>query len=287
MKLFGRAWRVTIGTLRVSAPLRVAFEIERSVRATPGKATVRIWNLTRDHQAQIEQATAAQVIVEAGYEERGIEQLFRGELFRARGQHGGAQPGIRTEYDAVDAVTIVEARDGGREYQQARIERSFEPGVSVSTVLRACVDALGVGPGNLDEVAARAELEAGGSTYPEGTVLSGQASAELTRILRGLGLRWSVQHGALQVLERGRALQTQAVRLAPDTGLVGSPEVGTRGRVRAVSLLQSELWPGRVVVLESERVRGRYVARSVTYRGDSHGQDWYAECDLAPEGTTP
>lgn len=285
MTLFNRIWRVTVGTLRVAKPLRVSFEIERTLRAAPNEATVRIWNLTREHQAQIENATSGQVVIEAGYEEeRGLEQLFRGELFRGRGNE---QPAIRTERDGADRVTLIEARDGGREYQQARIAQSFGPGVSIDTVVRACAAALGLGPGNVEDVSSAAELVAGGSTYPEGTVLNGQASRELTRILRGLGLRWSAQHGALQILRVGEPLQTQAVRLTPSTGLLGSPEVGTRGRVKARSLLNAALWPGRRVVLESERVEGVYVCRNVTYQGDSHGQDWFAECELAAEGTTP
>lgn len=282
--LFRRAWRVTVGTLQIAAPLRVAFEIERSVRSVPNKATVQLWNLTRDHQAQIEQAAAAQVRIEAGYEgDRGLELLFVGELWRAR----GAGQAIRTDRQgSTDAVTHVEARDGGIAYQQARVERSFEAGVSVATVLRACADALGVGAGNLGDVVELAELDAGGSVYPEGTVLSGQASRELTRILDSLGLRWSVQGGALQVLRRGAALRSQAVRLTPSTGLVGAPEVGTRGAVKVVALLTPDLWPGRAVVLESARLTGRYLIRSTRYRGDSHGTDWYAECDLAPEGAS-
>ena len=280
MTLFERDWAVTVGTLRVSRPMRVAFEIERTARPQPSKARVRIWNLTRDHQAQIEQAAEAQVIVAAGFTgDRGAETLFRGELFRARGQQA---PTIRTETSAVEAVTHVEARDGGRAYQRARVARSFGPGVAVTTVLSALADAMRVGPGNLSEVAAFAELEAGGTTYPEGTVLSGQASRELTRILAGLGLRWSVQHGALQVLRRGAALQTQAVRLSPESGLVGSPEVGTRGHVKARALLTPALWPGRRVVLAARHVEGAYTCRAVTYSGDSHGAEWFADVELEP-----
>jgi hypothetical protein len=283
-ELFNRVWRVTVGTLRVAKPLRVAFELERTLRAAPNSATVRLWNLTREHQAQIESATSGQVVVEAGFAERGLEQLFRGTLFRGRGHE---QPAIRSERDGVDVVTYVEARDGGREYQQARIAEGFDPGVSVATVVRACARALGVGAGNVDELAAGARLLGDRATYPEGTVLEGQAAAELTRVLHGLDLRWSVQHGALQILRRGEPLQTQAVRLAPSTGLIGSPEVGSRGRVTVRSLLNSSLWPGRRVLLESERVEGRYVCRSVKYQGDSHAADWFAECELAPEGVAP
>lgn len=281
MTLRDRDWRVTVGTLRVSAPMRVSFQIERSLKSKPGSATVKLWNLTRDHQSQIEQAEFAQVVVEAGYKgDRGLETIFSGELYRAR---GNKRQGIRTERDQVDAVTHVEARDAGRAFQRARIEKSFGPGVRVQTVLRSLADALGVGVGNLSEVEGVAKMH-GGDTFPEGTVLSGQASRELTRLLRGMGLRWSVQHGHLQVLRRGRPLQEKAVRLAADSGLVGRPEKGTRGRVTATALLTPDLWPGRTVVLDSRDVEGNYEIRQVTYSGDSHGNDWLAECELAPFG---
>lgn len=278
MTSFGRVWAVTVGTVRVPAPLRVAFEIERT-RHPPGKAKVRLWNLTRDHQSQIEQATAAQVVIEAGYEgERGAEVLFSGELFRARGRR--KPPGIHTEREMVDAVTHVEARDGGRAYQQARIEQSFQPGVSVTTVLRACADALGVGRGNVDSVAAVAELVTGGSTFTRGTVLSGPVRLELTRLLDAFGLSWSVQLGTLQVLRRGASLDVAAVRLAVDTGLIGDPEPGTRGQVKATSLLNSNLVPGRVVLLESRTAEGRFTVNSMKVRGDSHAQDWYSDVEM-------
>lgn len=286
MTLFLRDWAVTVGTLRVAKPMRVAFEIDCTLKHTPNKATVKLWNLTRDHQAQIEQAANAQVLVSAGFEgDGGGETLFAGELTRAHGHRGASaqQTGSRTEQTRGDVVTQVHARDGGRAFAQARISMAFGEGVSVSTVLRAAASAMGVGDGNIDEVSAVARLLTGDDTYPEGTVISGTASGELTRILAGLGLRWSIQHGALQLLQNGAALQTQAVRLSSSTGLVGSPEVGTRGHVKALSLLTPDLWPGRRVILDSVRTQGRFTARAVKYRGDSHANDWFAECDLVPE----
>jgi hypothetical protein len=278
-----RDWRITVGELRVGRPQRCTFEIERTLRRRIQRATVKLYNLTRDHQAQIQSARAAQVIVEAGYiEDRGLEMLFSGELRRARGMH--VPPSIfTTTAGRVDAITQVTARDGDRAYREARIAQSFERGVSITTVARACVSAMELGSGNLDEALAGVQAETGGSTYPEGTVLTGSAAHELTRVLEGLGLTWSVQHGSVQVLGRGEALDAPAVRLTPDTGLVGSPQLGTRGRCTATALLTPDLSPGRIVLLESARIRGRFVCRSVTYRGDSHGQDWYAELALRPE----
>jgi hypothetical protein len=279
---FDRVWRVTVGTLRVSKPMRVAFEIERGASQHPNSARVSVWNLTRDQQGQIERASAAQVVIEAGHaQERGLECLFSGELVRGGRRDEGA-PG--TDRDRVDAVTHVEARDAGITYAQARISQSFGAGASVQQVVRACATAMRIGTGNLDELAALAEHEVGGSTYPEGTTLTGQASRELTRILDGLGLRWSVQHGALHLRRRGEALRQQAVRLATGSGLIGRVQPQTGGRVKARSILNSNLAPNRTVIIESDELTGRFVVRSVKHGGDSHVNDWYSDVELATEG---
>ena len=287
---FRREWSVTIGALRIAAPIRVKFEIERTLKATPNKATVSVYNLTRDHQANIAQADmGTQVLIAAGFEdERGAETIFAGELFRARAGKSivfGKASGVAGTESAggIDAITTVQARDGGRSFAHARVSMAFDEGVSISTVLRALADSLGVGAGNIDEVADVARALTGDDTYPQGTVISGSAPREMTRVLAALDLRWSVQHGAIQVLSRGSALQTEAVRLAPNTGLIGSPERGTRGHVRAVALMTPGLWPGRRVELASRLISGLYTCEAVKDRGDSHANDWFAECDLVPE----
>lgn len=285
MTAFDRVWRVSVGTLRVGKPLRVAFDIERTSHATPNKAVVKLWNLTRDQQALIERATDAQLVVEAGHSQsRGLEQLFRGHVFRARGGTGAQARSIRTTTEGrVDAITHVEGRDGGAEFQQQRVAASFDPGSSAADVVRTCAEALGVGIGNTNEAIAEVVAAGGDATFPEGTVLSGTASRELTRILASFGLRWSVQHEALQVLRVGEPLRTEAVLLTTRTGLVGEPEPCTRGRVRARSILTPDLAPGRPVVLESRKASGRFTVRSVRYTGDSGvgQQDWYADVELA------
>lgn len=281
--LFRRDWRVQVGELVVRRPLRVQFDIERATRVRPNPATVRLYNLTREHQALVEAAREGVVVVEAGFVDN-LSQIFGGRVVRARaGGRSGARQPVKVEHDGPDVVTIVEALDGGIEYRSARVTRSYQAGVSVTTVLRDCAAALGLGEGNLPEVERLAALAGGQTTYPEGTVLDGQASAELTRILASYGLRWSAQHGTVQVLRRGSALQTQAVRLHASTGLLGTPEVAANGQVTVRALLTPELWPGRRVVLDAERVQGRLTIASLKIEGDSHGDTWQATCRLIPE----
>lgn len=273
MTSFIRLARVTVGTLRASSPLRISFDIERSVHGR-GKARVEIANLTRSHQGEVTAGAGAQLIVEAGYRDaRGLEMLFSGQVARAIGRD---QPSRGSRTEARDVITFVEGTDAGIDLRERRVSQSFERGVQVATVIRACADALGVGAGNLEDALA----SVGSPTLPAGTVLTGVAARELTRLLSSFDLRWSVQLGALQVLAPGAALSVEAVRLTPATGLVREPEVGTRGRVRITALLTPDIAPGRPVFLESRRATGRYVTRSAQYVGDTSGDDWYVHADL-------
>jgi hypothetical protein len=270
---FVRLARVTVGTLRAAAPLRIAFEVERSVHGR-GKARATVYNLTRSHQSEIEAAADAQLVVEAGYrDDRGLEMLFSGRVARS---HGHDQPSRGSRSEGRDVATFVDGTDGGIEMRERRVSGSYGPGVQVATVARACADALGVGAGNLEEALAAV----GSPTLPAGTVLTGSAARELSQLLASFDLHWSVQHGALQVLGLGGALPVEAVRLTSSTGLIGEPELGTRGRVRVTALLTPDIAPGRPVLLESRRASGRYVTRSARYTGDTEGDEWFVTADL-------
>lgn len=281
-RLFLREWRLQVGELVVERPLRVSFDLERTTRSQPNTGTIRAYNLSRDSQALVEGAAGATVSLSAGFRDQ-TAQIFLGQVSRARGNEVAP---VRSSSDGLEVVTLVEVTDAGQAYRQARVAQTFQPGVSVLTVLRACVGALGVGEGNLREVEAFAELEGGQTVYPEGTVLAGQAARELSRILRSYGLRYSVQHGAIQVTRRRRALQTRAVLLRSGSGLVGAPDIGTGGRVKVRAALTPDLWPGRRVVLEAERVEGQFLVDAIRYEGDSHGDAWWATCELSPEATS-
>lgn len=279
--LFGRLYRIAIGAAAAGAPARVHFEIDRGVHAQPNKAIVQLWNPSLEHQRAIEQSHDAQVVVEVGHQstQRGLERIFSGTVFRGGGRSGhDAQPTVRSEVAGLDVVTHVEARDGGREYQQSRASRSYAPGVAPSTVLRGLIADFGVGVGNVNEAAA--VMDASGITFDEGIVVSGQATRQLTQLLRVFGLRWSVQSGLFQAMRGGRPLQLSAVLLSRDTGLIGNPEPRTRGRAKATAILTSDIWPGRAVSIDHPRISGDFTVRSMKSTGDSHTNEWQSELEL-------
>jgi hypothetical protein len=90
----------------------------------------------------------------------------------------------------------------------------------------------------------------------------------------------------LQFRGAGRAAETSAVLLTPDTGLLESP---TRGRIDrstrrltygAKSLLIPGLYPGNVVTLLSKGISGNLLVKAAHYVGVTTENDWIVELEL-------
>lgn len=281
-RLFDRAWRVEVegdeGRLIEVSDLDLVFQVEKSTKAEPNKATLAIYNLAPTTRGRIMAAENPRVRIYAGYQETGAALLFTGD---ARGK--------KTDRGGVEVVTTLEAQDRGRAYQLSRINRTFPAGTRVSVVLESLVDALGIGRGNLDEVAQGFTLSNGATEFSEGFAASGPVHRVLDGIIRGAqvdgrgaGLRWSVQNGVFTVQRRGQPVQTRATVLSPSSGLLGSPTPGERGEVTALSQIQPGLDPGRVVKLESTDLDGGYTVAAVKYAGDTRGEAWDASLVLKP-----
>lgn len=278
MKLFGRRWRVTVGTLSLgdggggADTLDVRFKIRRDTGAKPNKCELTIYNLTADHRNELARAHHAPVRVEAGYVD-GTSLIF-----------AGTTRDVSSVSDGTDWTTTIEAGDGQRRFQSGRALRSFGPDARAEDVIRGLAEALDVGIGNAREALRAAALDRVGQAFPNGTVLHSGAADQLTALTRSVGLEWSIQSGVLQLLARRGALATDAVRLTPESGLIGSPEVAASGKVTAKSLLIPDIAPGRLVRIESEHVTGTYRIEVAEYTGDSApaATEWFAEIECRP-----
>lgn len=282
MKVYGRRWRVQVGTLDTGV-LDVKFKVNRSLYSRAGTCELEIANLSPDHRHELVTARRYHTFVEvqAGYID-GMSLLFRGDLRKAIPSR-----------DGTDWVVKVTAGDGEHAIRTARVSRSFSPGTSVGAVVQHIAETMGVGIGNAREALRSARLGEGESVFPEGTVLYGSAAAELTRLCAAARLTWTVQDGNLQVLPLGGALERTALVLGPDTGLIGSPEIVNRRTVNVKALLIPGLVPGQQVILNSAIVTGTWRITEAEYAGDTEGPDWNASLvlhrplpPLIPSGTT-
>lgn len=266
--LFKRDWQLRLDNLIIKG-LDIAFDVEKTIRRTPNTCSLQVWNLNAEHRRHLEQLSVRKkrgpgkirVEIEAGYVDART-LIFRGDLRRAA-----------TKRDGSDLVTTIEGDDGGQAIKWSRVNESFPPGTRVVDVLLSLTQAMGIGQGNLMEVAPLV------TTFTNGTVVSGNAANELGEILASVGLTYSVQNGVLQVLRRGQGLQATAIRLSSSTGLVGTPEANADGTITVTSLLIPDLYPGRLVVLDSPSLSGGFHVTKCKYTGDTFADAWYIEME--------
>lgn len=270
--LYSRDYRLVVGNVDVTG-LDIEFNVVKSKRSEPNKAKIGIYNLSPSRRSAIESGRNLRIELHAGYADPGAFLLFRGDVRTA------STPKVSVDRDGTDYVTTIEAEDSGQSILQRRVSRSFPPGVQVVTVLIACIDALGIGRGNVTDFANQG-LEGAGRTFPEGCTLSGWAFAETTNIVKSMGCTWSIQNGVFQGQVRGRPLQTSAVELSAQTGLIGTPSVDNKGVVKATALLMAGLDPGRIVSLRSEKITGGFEVAKVEFVGATSGDDWYANLEM-------
>lgn len=280
--LFNRDAVLTAGGIRISSQdpatkepqpmLRFVFKIVKTLSKDPNTAEVSIYNLSSENRARL-QTKNVLTTLEAGYKGN-VHQIFSGVL-----QYGqSAQQGT-------DWVTTVQSADGADKFKSARINVGLRGPVTLTQALNTVSQAMGLPPGNASEKASAGSVRGGASTltsFVHGLVMSGKAEAQLDKVLKSMGYSWSIQDGALQVLGPAETVSGQVISLEVGTGLIGSPQAGEDGVIKARSLLQTDLLPGRKVQILSRLINGFFRIEKATFIGDTWGSEWYTEMEVKP-----
>ena len=285
--LFDREIVLDIGTRRIASRdratgerkpvLRVQFKIERTLQPEPNTADVSIFNLAKESRSAI-QEKGIPTEIEAGYFGN-TSLIFKGDL-----DYGST---VRT---GTDWVTTFQATDGGKKYRSARINLPFDAGTRIGDVLKTAADSLGLGLGNVAAEISKG-IPRGALQYVKGLVLSGQGSKEFSKIVKRAGFEWSIQDGQIQLTRPGQVLDpNEAIVLNQSTGLIGSPEQGEKGLLKARSLLQPDLQPGKRVQIQAgprdasgtPEIDAFFRVEKTIFSGDTWGGDWYSDIEARP-----
>ena len=286
-RLFDRTWSVTVSTLDVSQ-FRIHFSITKTLKPEPNKGLVEIYNLSPDHRQQLEELAPGKrvgkkrkgktapnirgsvpVRIEAGYKDDGPQLIFLGDLHT-----------VDSELNGADWITAVSSGDGMRATRTARINQAFGPKTPADVALRALVKSLGIGEGNLSQVVSQLRLQGTANLLTRGIVFSGPTARMMTDFCRSADLEWSIQDGAVQFVDVGKALAQSALVLSSDSGLIGSPNVDGDGVLKAKTLMLPGLKCGRLVVVKARNVQGNFRVEKITTEGDTHSNDqWYHEIE--------
>lgn len=269
-ELFGRVCQVTVGDRQYEG-VRTTFKVSRSTTGKPNQLEITLYNLAPDSRERM-RVQGLPVRLVAGYE--GAAALIgSGDLWDARP--------VR---DGTEIAMMLRATDGDRGFRN-QVRKSWTGGTPRRDVVKALAEGMGLGivPSSLDLV---------DGVFTSARVVSGPAAQSLDRIALSMDLDWSIQDGQLLLVRRDGTTYETAVVLERGSGLVGSPEqqerragtkATTRGLVRAVSLLNPLLRPGRAVALLSDTATGKFRCDVVDHEGDTHDEGrWTSSCTLRP-----
>jgi hypothetical protein len=272
-KLFGRAFTLNLSGRDLSG-FDVNFEVVRSSDSTQNTASVSIINLAQESRRFLhEQEQGVLVELRAGYRDvLLLPLLFRGRL-RV----------VSSKRQDANWITSVETGDGDVA-RTAEISTTYPEGFSVKGAIQDMVKVMRAEAGNLIS----AFKDTPDKKLDGQLIVHERGDRTLQRMLDSMNLEGSWQNDALQVVKKGGYLSASAVSMTPETGLIGNAELQgkrtlkgktTGALVKFDSLLNTELAPGRRVVLDSETWSGDCVVRKATHTGDSSGGPWQSSVE--------
>ena len=142
------------------------------------------------------------------------------------------------------------------------------------------------------------------TTFANGFSFVGAGRECLDKVCEGTGLEWSIQNNTLQIIKQGGNTNVQAIKLTPESGLVGfvekllkgpkktakqttkkkkkviQPKREKKAGWRVKCLLQPVLNPGDLVYIDSQEIKGWFKIESLKHNGSYSGQNWYTELEV-------
>lgn len=242
--------------------LRVMFNIAKTIKRDPNTCTASVFNLA-EATRKLVNSKPVYITIDAGYDGR-LTRLFTGDLF-----HG------TSHQDGPTWETKLQLADGARAFAQARVSRSYNRGVNAHTALKEIASSMGL---TLQlsasvEHTLRAEFAAG-------VVLDGFSRDQMSRILAPHRLSWSIQEGELIILGENEYRSAAPIRIAQDTGMIGSPEFGVpekEGQTPTLtvrSTLKPDARAGGLIQVASRHVNGVFKVHRLNHEGDTNGEVW-------------
>src|SRR4029077_6586537 len=253
--------------------LRVQFKIRKTLEKEPNNSEISIFNLTEDHRAALTTARGYPVILEAGYKDT-ISQIASGDCRVADPVREGA-----------DWITKIQISDGWRAFNYGFANQSFSAGSPAADVIVYVINQMG-----LDANDAIATVRANvADNFSQGYVAFGAASKVLNDLLKFRGMSSSIHHGQLQIRVNGQiTTDASQITLTPDTGLIGGPVHSTpdrrngRSYLQVKAFLEPRIRPGSRITIKCKGISGDFMPRRVEHQGDTHGGNWYTECEAWP-----
>lgn len=210
------------------------FTIKGADEESPNTAEIRIYNLS-DATADIIQNNFTNVTVQAGYQKAQYGVIFDGTIKQFR----------RGKERSVDTYLDILAAENDLEYNFSTINSNVPAGTTPQEIAKKVAASMRLPIKQLPS-------EMGG-VLPRGKVLWGMSRAHLRQIAIWSGASWSIQDGAINMLDLTGYLPGEQVVINSQSGMVGIPEQTDEG-IKVRVLLNPNLNIGGLVKINNKDI---------------------------------
>lgn len=295
MAQFDRIYKITLGVqgsdgvvIEAKAKeqgLEIEFDIAKSLAKQSNSCSLKIYNLSKATADKLERADTI-CILEVGYsEDAGLKRIFIGWVTDCYSYMSGS-----------DKVTEMKLYDGHVAIRDSIVSLSYAKDVS----RKKAIDDVAADMGLVVTYADDCEF----TTFANGFSFVGAGRECLDKVCAGTDLEWSIQNNILQIIKQGGNTNVQAIKLTPESGLIGFVEKLLKGPKKAAKqttkkkkkvtqpkrekkagwkvkcLLQPVLNPGDLVYIDSQEIKGWFRIESLKHNGSYSGQNWYTELEV-------
>lgn len=231
----------------------IDFRVPFSTKEEPDISEIRIYNLSNSTIESIE--AKAYVILNAGYK-GDVGNILSGKI-----------ESINTVWEGVDKVTVLKVSDGGFEWRNAVVNKTYQAGTKARYIMADLASILGLEVG---EISPKNDIE-----YKLGKSISGYVETALKQLVKDTESKMYISKGRLYIRDENKGTETGFL-LNSDTGLIGSPEKIEEEdekwnkviKYKVQSLLNHRISTDSLIQIESKTINGNYRVESGVHTGD-------------------
>ena len=269
----------------IKDPLRISFEIHKTITREPNTAYIKIYNLSPDTEREIIQE-GTQVILSAGYSEPGI--IFKGQVF---------QP-LRSKEGSTDYILTLEAMDG-----DAYLNLGFLSGTILSNKSRREIATQILRDSNikldsiqLDELPETNFVDGSSPKNERAKVFFGDPGKYLSNLSKMGNTSFYIDNNEARFFNPLKKIGPEEAHLiTTETGMIGMPHQIPYG-VKVKCLLNPQIRLGDFIKIDNKSVilqevsqwdtnykahllnsDGVYRVIGIDYTGDYMGNNWFCE----------
>lgn len=258
--------------------LHITFKVNKGSdnKRRTNKATVKIYNLSEEHQKYIE-APFVECVLSVGYIGAGMHRLFAGQVTVAG-----------TEKEGTETVTEIQIDSLYTQLNHKTVSKAAPAGVSVKGVIENLVK-------EMDGVS-RVVFSGTNITksFVDGYPLSGSPRQILNELGEAFELEWQIDDDVMYIQDAGKSYMlnnSKAFKISETSGLIDRPyfdqiekQRGKKDKLRAARnglklkiLLNPAIVAGSIVYIEYGDKTGYYKVERLTHSGEYLGNDWTTE----------